>query len=88
MPKFELAVAEDSYQLGVSEDTAEWSSAEHVEMHVTGYPEYDGPTEFVPTGEYQVIHVAGRAVVQDIVVDPIPSNYGLITYDGSKLTVS
>ena len=88
MPKFELAVAEDSYQLGVSEDTAEWSSAEHVDMHVIDYPEYSGPTEFAPTSEYQVIHVAGMAVAQDIVVDPIPSNYGLITWDGSVLMVS
>ena len=29
-----------------------------------------------------------RVLAQDIVVNPIPSNYGLITYDGSTITVS
>ena len=53
------------------------------------YPEYDGPTEYTPLrGTTQIAPTAGHVVTSDITINPIPSNYGLITWDGSKLTVS
>lgn len=51
-------------------------------------PHYQGATEFVPTQAYQTVHTAGLLVDADIVIDPIPSNYGRITWNGSFLTVS
>lgn len=41
-----------------------------------------------PTTEEQVVVSAGKYTVGDVKVGPIPSNYGLITWDGSVLTVS
>ena len=52
------------------------------------YPTYSGPTEFTPNGSMQTEHTAGYVVLTDITINPIPSNYGLIAYDGSVLTVS
>ena len=52
------------------------------------YPTYDGPTEFTPSASVQTEHTAGTVVLTDITINPIPSNYGLIAYDGSVLTVS
>lgn len=53
------------------------------------YPEaYTGATTVVPGPEAQTLHTAGLMVSDDIVVEPIPSNYGLITWNGSTLTVS
>ena len=52
------------------------------------YPEYDGPTEITPTQETQVLRTALKITMEDIIVNPIPSNYGLITWNGSTLTVS
>lgn len=52
------------------------------------YPTYSGPTEFTPNGSMQTEHTAGTVVLTDITINPIPSNYGLITYNGSVLTVS
>ena len=83
-----LQVAEDVYVLDVAEDAAAWGVGEYVAMHLEDLPEYDGPVEFEPGAVAQVIHTAGRAVLSDIVVDPIPSNYGLITWDGATITVS
>lgn len=54
----------------------------------TDYPEYTGPTEVTPTQETQVLHTKKRTVLSDITINPIPNNYGLITWDGAKLTVS
>lgn len=49
---------------------------------------YAGAIDFIPTQETQTIHTAGLIVDSDITIEPIPNNYGLITWDGSALTVS
>lgn len=53
-----------------------------------GYPAYTGPTEFTPSQNMQYAPTSGKTVLTNIIVNPIPSNYGLITWDGTKLTVS
>lgn len=53
------------------------------------YPNpYSGETNIIPTSEAQIVPTSGHMMLTDIVVEPIPSNYGLITWDGSTLTVS
>lgn len=52
------------------------------------YSNYEGPYEVTPSREAQVLPTARKAVQGNIVVDAIPSNYGLIEWDGSKLRVS
>lgn len=49
---------------------------------------YDGPTEFTPSGSTQTIALENKKALTDITINPIPSNYGLITWNGSELTVS
>lgn len=51
------------------------------------YP-YTGEYIFTPTRETQVVPIAGKKATENIIINPIPSNYGLITWDGSVLTVS
>lgn len=52
------------------------------------HPHYVGPTEIEPTNTMQTISTAGLLMDDDIIIDPIPSNYGLITWNGAYLTVS
>jgi len=52
------------------------------------YPVYTGETVITPTQETQILHTEQKSVLTDITVEPIPSNYGLITWNGSFLTVS
>ena len=49
---------------------------------------YDGPYNVTPTRETQVLATRGHRMGADVTVDPIPSNYGLITWNGSVLRVS
>lgn len=49
---------------------------------------YEGETTFTPSEEQQIFSTRGLTMPADIVVNPIPSNYGLITWNGSTLTVS
>lgn len=51
-------------------------------------PAWTGELEYTPTDETQVIQAAGHVFGDNITINPIPSNYGLITWDGSVLTVS
>lgn len=51
-------------------------------------PVYDGITEITPSNQAQVLQTSNKALTRNIVVNPIPSNYGLITWNGSVLTVS
>lgn len=56
--------------------------------NAAGVPKYEGDYEFTPTSETQTVAIEGLMARQDIVINPIPQNYGLITWDGSTITVS
>ena len=50
--------------------------------------EFPGPYEVTPSSEAQVLNTVNQQMTQNVVINPIPNNYGLITYDGSTITVS
>lgn len=54
---------------------------------VEGDP-YDGDYEFTPSAETQVIYTKDKTPTDNIIINPIPNNYGLITWNGVTLTVS
>ena len=49
---------------------------------------YEGPYEVTPTLQTQTLATEELVMAHNVVINPIPSNYGLITWDGSTLTVS
>lgn len=54
----------------------------------TSGDEYDGPYEVTPTSSEQTLSTTDKILSADIIIHPIPSNYGLITWNGATLTVS
>lgn len=54
----------------------------------TSGDEYDGPFEVTPTSYEQTLNTENKITRQNIIIHPIPSNYGLITWNGATLTVS
>ena len=66
------------------EMTAEFG--EHIEVPVADY--YQGDYEITPTDQTQLINCGGLVSLRDFVINPIPSNYGRIAWDGATLTVS
>ena len=50
--------------------------------------DYTGAYTATPSAETQTFPTRGKNMTEDFVVEPIPSNYGLITWNGSVLTVS
>ena len=51
-------------------------------------PIYNGPSEVDPSQSTQVLETSGKMLLTNITVNPLPSYYGLITWNGSVLTVS
>lgn len=58
------------------------------EQLIVDPPYFDGPYEFTPSASAQTIAIEEKMGRSDIIINPIPNNYGLITWDGSTLTVS
>lgn len=57
-------------------------------VHSGELPYYTGPFEVTPSQATQTLYTAETSLDGNIVINPIPSNYGLITWNGSVLTVS
>ena len=55
---------------------------------VTAGEHYQGEYTFIPSNEAQVVQISGLVAEQDITIEPIPSNYGLVTWNGSVLTIT
>lgn len=51
-------------------------------------PAYPGPYEVTPSDTEQVLNTDAFYMNGNVTINPIPSNYGLITWNGSTLTVS
>lgn len=51
-------------------------------------PAYSGEYEVTPSAETQVLETEYLYMMGDIIINPIPDCYGLITWNGSTLTVS
>lgn len=49
---------------------------------------YEGEYEFTPSQSPQTVQIKDKMTRHDITINPIPSNYGLITWNGATLTVS
>lgn len=49
---------------------------------------YFGPYTVTPTTEEQVLNVSMKTLSTDIIIEPIPQNYGLVSWNGAALTVS
>ena len=83
----ELSVEE--YDLELSEETAvDLDMDTAIVVNQIFGEEYEGPYEFTPTADTQVVAINLKTATQDITINPIPSNWGLIAWDGSVLTVS
>ena len=51
-------------------------------------PDYTGEYEVTPTQETQTLLTKNKRMTHNVVINPIPEYYGLITWDGAVLTVS
>lgn len=53
-----------------------------------GVDNYEGDYVVTPSNEAQILNTNHLRMMQNVTINPIPSNYGLITWNGSNLRVS
>ena len=51
-------------------------------------PAYDGAIDITPSSDVQILETKNTVLYENIVINPIPSNYGRISWNGISLTVS
>lgn len=49
---------------------------------------YTGDYIITPSADARALETNGLRMTDNIIIQPIPQNYGLITWDGSTITVS
>ena len=52
-----------------------------------GVDNYEGDYVITPTQETQTMNTQSLRMTQNVIINPIPSNYGLVTWNGSTLTI-
>ena len=55
---------------------------------ITGTEPYEGEYSVTPSASEQILETEGLRMTQNVTIAPIPNNYGLITWNGSVITVS
>ena len=82
-----LTIADNS-TLSLSVNETDGLSLSAGEVTNLGAEKYRGEYEWTPSTESQTIPINGLQAMADITIQPIPNNYGLVTYNGSTITVS
>lgn len=51
-------------------------------------PVYEGEYEFTPSQNEQIVEISDKLAKENIIINPIPNNYGLVTWNGGIITIS
>lgn len=83
-----VAESTQQFNMTVSEQMISVDAEISVQIVAGITPEFEGQYEYTPSAETITIPCSDYKMVDNITINPIPSNYGLITYNGAILTVS
>ena len=85
-----LSVAESvqEYTMSATESVQNFAMNIETEIVTSLHPDYTGAVTVTPTNRTQVLSTKDTVVLDNITINPIPNNYGLITWNGSTITVS
>jgi len=78
----------NSYTLSVDSNLQEIKLKNDTKIVASIYADYHGEYEVTPGDEAVTLETADLVLHQNVVVNPIPSNYGKIGWNGAFLTVS
>ena len=65
-----------------------FSATEYISYKPKEVQDYDGPYRVVPSNTTQTLKTSGKMMREDVTIEKIPSCYGLISWNGTTLTVS
>ena len=73
---------------GELDDILEFDGELGIVTEFSGHEEYHGETDITPSEEVQTLLTDSKLMGSNIIIEPIPTNYGRITWDGTKIIVS
>lgn len=62
----------------------DFGEIQEVSIDGGNFPRYSGPYEIEPAGEEQILQTKDKITTQDIIIKPVPKEYGLVTYNQDK----
>lgn len=74
--------------IGLANAPAQRIGAGNAYQITVGADPYKGEYVVIPSQERQTLQTKHLSMAENVTVEPIPSNYGLITYNGFGITVS
>ena len=75
-------------KLKISDDLVKAKLGSAVIIRKVDPERYSGDYVITPSAEPQVLQTKDLMMTENLTVNPVPSNYGLITWNGTTLTVS
>ena len=58
-----------------------------IQYNYSDIPLYEGEYIFTPSDNEQIVQIADHKASANIVINPIPSNYGKVTWNGYELHI-
>ena len=86
--EIDASLEEQAQEITASVNMQARSVGTRVDKRACPHTPYLGGYEFTPEATEQVIATRGLVLSDDIRIAPIPSNYGLVTFNGRIITVS
>lgn len=88
MSEFTLTFVPQTLNLSFTPPTYGLSTGVPVAREYIERPAYEGAYEATPSEETQTLLTKHFRMTDNVVINSIPSNYGLITWDGTVITVT
>ena len=86
--KLNVAFVPQTVSINARAPTVSVDTGQQIARSYEQRPAYDGAYEITPGAEAQVLETRDLRMTDNVTVKAIPSNYGLISWNGSVLTVS
>ena len=77
--KVKISINQKNMDIGINNQIA---------REVVDLDPYEGEYIVTPTNEEQILLTKNLRMLENVVINKIPENYGLITWNGSFLTIS
>lgn len=79
--EFFFDIEQDVHEIGLHCDTVIEASSRHI-------PKYEGEYEVTPGDDAITLETKDLMMLDNVTINPIPSNYGKIGWNGAYLTVT
>ena len=83
-----ISATETTIPLEVSTNQVSIDTSIGMQVNVVAADVYRGDYTFTPTTATQTVQIANQMATSNITINPIPNNYGLIEWDGTRIRVS